>query len=167
MDVGTADTRAILFVCMGNICRSPAGEGVMRAVLLERGLGDRIQVDSAGTTAYHAGEPPDERMREAAERRGYRLEGQARPLELDDLDRFDLIIAMDRENLRDIRSLHRESQSKVRLLSHYLPAGSPVDVPDPYYGCGSGFEVVLDMIETACPAILDHLLESEPAAVRG
>jgi len=132
----------------------------MRALLAQRGLAQSIRVDSAGTTAYHAGEPPDERMRVAAERRGYRLEGRARPLELDDFERFDLIVAMDRENLRDIRSLRRDSRGEVRLLSNYLPEGSPVDVPDPYYGCGSGFDVVLDMIEAACPAILDRLLES-------
>lgn len=155
---------------MGNICRSPAGEGVMRALLAERALDHRVEVDSAGTTAYHAGEPPDERMRLAAERRGYRLEGRARPLEIDDFERFDLIVAMDRENLRDIRSLRRDADvadGKVRLLSHYLPAGSPVDVPDPYYGRGSGFDVVLDMIEAACPTILEQLLEGGPVVATG
>jgi protein-tyrosine phosphatase len=138
----------------------------MRALLAEHGLGDRLRVDSAGTTAYHAGDSPDERMRAAAERRGYRLEGSARPLELEDFDRFDLIVAMDRANLRDIRALSRDVDGQVRLLSHFLAPGSPVDVPDPYYGGGRGFETVLDMIEGACPAILEHLLEQTPRAGR-
>jgi len=157
--------KKILFVCMGNICRSPTGEGLMKHLVAERGLDGRIEIDSAGTISYHTGNPPDARMRAAASRRGYDLEGEARQIEPADLGHFDLIVAMDRENLAGIRELAEEhpgrARAEVKLLSDFLPPGSPPDVPDPYYGGERGFEVVLDMIEAACPAILDHLLESE------
>lgn len=154
------ETRSILFVCMGNICRSPTGEAVFRKLVEERGLADRVHVDSAGTIDYHAGSPPDERMTRAAWQRGIQLGGSARGIRAEDLERFDLVIAMDRENLRDIRRLSREEVPHVRLLGEFLPAGSPEDVPDPYYGGEAGFHVVLDLIERAAPAILDELLES-------
>ncbi len=160
-----SDPTSVLFVCMGNICRSPTGEAVMRHVVSDRGLDERIRVDSAGTISYHAGKRPDPRMREAGERRGYEFLSRARPIEPADLDRFDLVVAMDRENLEDIHALERHGvarerrRAEVRLLSEFLPDGSEIDVPDPYYGGARGFEHVLDMIESACPAIVDHLLE--------
>ncbi len=158
--------RKILFVCMGNICRSPAGEGVFRKVVADRGLAHAIDVDSAGTIGYHTGEPPDPRMRKAASRRGYRLDSLARQIQPRDLDRFDLIIAMDRDNLRDIRSMdpskrHRE---KIHLLCDFVPDCPTQDVPDPYYGGTAGFEAVLDLIEQAAEGILYHLQTGDGAA---
>lgn len=152
-----ADTRNVLFVCWGNICRSPAAEGVLRHLIAEQGLEGRIEADSAGTIDYHAGDPADARMRAAAAARGYALESISRPFVAGDFERYDLIVAMDRKNLRDVRSLEREPQDHVRLFSEFLPDGTPVDVPDPYLG-EAGFERTLDIIERGCPAILEHLL---------
>lgn len=150
---------AVLFVCLGNICRSPTGEGVFQALVDERGLTERIHVDSAGTAAYHVGEPADRRMRRAAEARGYDLTSRARQATVADFDDFDLVIAMDRENHSDLAALvGGGTPENLRLLSAYLPAGSPADVPDPYYGGPEGFERVIDLIEEAAPAILDDLL---------
>lgn len=148
----------ILFVCLGNICRSPAAEGVMLSFLAARGLEGRVEVESAGTLDYHAGEAADPRMREAASGRGYELESRARQVTPDDFDRFDLIVAMDRSNLEDLRALAPpEADGKIRLLSEFLPEGSPRDVPDPYWGGPQGFDQVLDLLERACPAILDEV----------
>lgn len=148
----------ILFVCLGNICRSPAAEGVMRSCLAERGLDDRIEVDSAGTLDYHAGEAADARMRDAASGRGYELLSRARQVGPDDFDRFDLIVAMDRSNLEELQAMAPpEANGKLRLLSEFLPPGAPKDVPDPYWGGPRGFDQVLDMLEEACPAILDEV----------
>ena len=141
----------ILFVCMGNICRSPTAEGVMRRLIAEAGLD--IEVDSAGTGGWHAGEPPDERATLAARRRGVTLEGAARQVRPSDFRRFDMLIAMDRGNLRELLAMapDEESAAKVRLL---VP---DADVPDPYYGGDRGFETVLDMVEAACRELLDEL----------
>ncbi|MEM8933098.1 MAG: low molecular weight protein-tyrosine-phosphatase [Acidobacteriota bacterium] len=151
-------TRSVLFVCMGNICRSPTGEGLFRQLVEDRGLEDRITIDSAGTIAHHAGERPDPRMRDAAARRGYELDGAARQVTREDFDRFDLIVAMDGQNVVDLLDVATPHDGQLQLLSDFLPPGSATDVPDPYYGGQRGFEIVLDMIEEACPAILDHLL---------
>lgn len=161
-------SHSVLFVCMGNICRSPTGEGLFRAHVDDQGLTDSIHIDSAGTISYHTGNAPDPRMTAAAARRGHHLEGQARQVRPDDFDRFDLIVAMDRENYSDLMDLGQAREGHLRedhlrLLSSFLPAGSPVDVPDPYYGGAQGFETVLDMIEAACPAILDFLLTTNHA----
>ena len=141
----------ILFVCMGNICRSPTAEAVMRRLIDDEGLD--IELDSAGTGGWHLGEPPDERATLAARRRGVTLEGAARLVRSADFRRFDLLIAMDRRNLRELLALapDEEAASKVRLL---VPDG---DVPDPYYGADRGFETVLDMVEAACRELLDEL----------
>jgi protein-tyrosine phosphatase len=143
----------ILFVCMGNICRSPTAEGVMRRLLTDTGLDEVVEVDSAGTGGWHAGEPPDARATTAARRRGVALEGGARQVRREDFDRFDLIVAMDRENLRELqaRAPGDEAREKVRLLA------PGQDVPDPYYGGDRGFETVLDMVEVACRDLLDEL----------
>ena len=160
------EPRRLLFVCMGNICRSPAAEGVARRLVTEQGLEGRLEIESAGTIAYHAGEPPDERMREAASARGYELDGQARQVTAEDFQRFDLLIAMDRDNLAELRELRSgldnsiRSRAELRLLSDFLPEGSATDVPDPYYGGERGFERVLDMIEAAVPRLVDELVES-------
>ena len=141
----------ILFVCMGNICRSPTAEGVMRRLIDEAGLD--IEVDSAGTGGWHAGEPPDERATLAARRRGVTLAGAARQVKPADFRRFDMLIALDRSNLRDLLALapDEEAAAKVRLLV------ADADVPDPYYGGDRGFENVLDMVEAACRELLDEL----------
>ena len=149
---------SVIFVCMGNICRSPAGEGVMKHVAQEAGLTNRVRVDSAGTIDFHSGNPADTRMREAAARRGYDLTSQARGVTRDDLEQFDLVIAMDRDNRSDLLAIAPSgTESKIRLLSDFLPGASERDVPDPYYGGARGFETVLDMIEEACPGILEEL----------
>lgn len=143
----------ILFVCLGNICRSPAAEGVMRQLLEERGLDGEIHVESAGTGAWHVGEPADERMREAASDRGYELTSRARQITADDLDHFDLIVAMDRDNLEGVRRLG-SGRATVKLLSDFLDDSHPDEVPDPYFGGARGFETVLDMLEAAMEGIL-------------
>jgi protein-tyrosine phosphatase len=152
----------ILFVCMGNICRSPTAEGVMRRLLETEGLADRVELDSAGIGDWHAGDPPDARATAAARRRGVTLDGAARMVQPDDFERFDLLVAMDRENVRDLLAVAPDEQAagKVRLLREFDPttAGAPdLDVPDPYYGAERGFETVLDMVEAACRGLLDEL----------
>ncbi len=152
----------ILFVCMGNICRSPTAEAVMRRLVRDAGLEDRIEVESAGTGGWHAGDPPDGRATTAAARRGVTLEGAARQIRPDDFREYDLLIAMDRENLRGLLAVAPDeaASGKVRLLREFDPtsAGAPdLDVPDPYYGGDRGFETVLDMVEAACRGLLDEL----------
>jgi protein-tyrosine phosphatase len=154
----------ILFVCMGNICRSPTAEGVMRRLLEDAGLGDRVEVESAGTGGWHVGEPPDERATLAARRRGVRLEGAARQVGPSDFRRFDLLIALDRTNLRELlaQAPDEEAAEKVRLLREFDPAADgDLDVPDPYYGGDRGFETVLDMVEAACRGLIDELRAAE------
>lgn len=152
----------ILFVCMGNICRSPTAEGVMRGLVREAGLEDEIVIDSAGTGGWHAGDPPDRRATEAARRRGVVLDGAARQITVDDFEDFDYLLAMDRDNLEGIRAIapDEEAAAKARLLREFDPdsAGAPdLDVPDPYYGGPQGFETVLDQVEAACRGLLDEI----------
>jgi protein-tyrosine phosphatase len=154
-----AEKYSILFVCMGNICRSPTGEGLMRAIAQRRGLAERLEIDSAGTIGYHAGAPPDARMTQAAAAHGYTLAGRARQIKPADLERFDLILAMDSANHSDILALARGGghRARVAMLSEYLDDAWPRDVPDPYYGGAAGFEMVVRMVETACNAIADAI----------
>ncbi len=152
--------KSILFVCMGNICRSPTGEGLFRHTVEHHGLADDFDVDSAGTIGYHAGAAPDPRMRRAASRRGYELGGYARQVEPDDFERFSLIVAMDSDNYRDLEAMGLDRPGQLRMLSDFLDDGWPRDVPDPYYGGAQGFEDVLDMIEAACPSILEEMLDA-------
>jgi protein-tyrosine phosphatase len=151
----------LLFVCMGNICRSPTAEGVMRALLREQGLEDVVEVDSAGTGAWHVGDPPDARATAAARARGITLEGAARAVTRADFADYDLILAADRRNLRDLAGIvPAEARSRVHLLRDFDPAsdGAPdLDVPDPYYGGDDGFEHVLDLVDAACRGLLDRL----------
>lgn len=139
----------ILFVCLGNICRSPTAEAAVREALVAEGLAHAVQVDSAGTGSWHVGSPPDARMRAAAAADGLVLEGIARQFTVDDFDRFDLVFAMDRANVRDLRELARDDveRGKVRLFRDFDPDGngSPLDVPDPYYGGAEGFREVVAM----------------------
>lgn len=151
----------VLFVCLGNICRSPAAEGVMRHVVAGRQDAAHVTVDSAGTSAYHVGESADARMRQAAARRGYRLTSLSRQVTRADFERFGWIVAMDRQNLRDLEQQQADAEgggAALHLLSDFLPSGSPIDVPDPYYGGKHGFETVLDLLETACPVLLQSIL---------
>ena len=152
----------ILFVCMGNICRSPTAEAVMRRLVTEAGLDDQIELDSAGTGGWHLGDPPDSRATTAAARRGVTLDGAARQVRPDDFRSFDLIVAMDRENLRALLALAPDEAAaeKVRLLREFDPAspGAPdLDVPNPYDGGDKGLETVLDMVEAACRGLLDEV----------
>jgi protein-tyrosine phosphatase len=152
----------ICFVCMGNICRSPTAEGVMSKLLADSGLADRVTIDSAGTGAWHVGELADPRARQAAKKRGMDLTHRARQFTRHDLDQFDLVIAMDNENLRHLTLLAgKRDRPDVRLLRSFdaqAPAGA--DVPDPYYLAGdAGFEKVLDQCERACTGLLAHVRE--------
>ena len=141
----------VLFVCSGNICRSPTAEAVMRGLIREAGLDDEIEVDSAGTGSWHVGEPPDDRASAAAARRGITLAGTARQIAPSDFTHFDLVLAVDDENLRRLRRAAPPGTSaRLRLLDD-------VDVPDPYYGGPDGFDAVLDQVDTACRRLLDEL----------
>src|SRR5262245_1206249 len=130
--------KRVLFVCMGNICRSPAAEGILCKLIIDRGLQDQISVESAGISDYHVGSPADERMRAAAAARGFPLTSRARQVVVDDLRNFDLVIAMDRDNLAGLQLLDEAQQfrSKIKLLSEFLADDAPHDVPDPYFGGG-------------------------------
>lgn len=150
----------LLFVCLGNICRSPTAEGVMRHKLQLAGLADRVQVDSAGTAAWHAGKAPDPRSCAAAEQRGYRLhELRARQVQADDFARFDLILAMDHANLGELRRLSPGRGSAELDLLLRRGGLAEHEVPDPYYGGGAGFERVLDLIELACERLIEQIRE--------
>ncbi|MGF1510848.1 MAG: low molecular weight protein-tyrosine-phosphatase [Myxococcota bacterium] len=144
----------VLFVCLGNICRSPTAEGVFRSLAEEAGVG--VEVDSAGTGAWHEGEPPDRRMRAAAQRRGYLLDGRARRIEVEDFFRFDVVVAMDRSNYQDIQAL-RPSNARARLVlfRDFDPTAPGMDTPDPYYGGPEGFDEVVRIVERTGRSILE------------
>ena len=157
-DIEIADHR-LLFVCMGNICRSPTAEGAFREFVRVHAPDLNIHVDSAGTHAYHSGEPPDARARRAAERRGIDLsELRARRVVDEDFQRFDLILAMDLLNFETLRDrCPDEYHSRLHLLLDFSKQSSVQEVPDPYYGGLHGFERVLDLIEAASAGLLEHL----------
>jgi len=152
---------SVLFVCMGNICRSPTAEGVFRKHLAEAGLEERVGVDSAGTHAYHVGEAPDPRAQRAAALREVDLSPlRARRAAAIDFERFDYIIAMDRENLSSLQAICPPGQEhKLRLFLSYAEHFGTEDVPDPYYGGAAGFDRVLDMVEAASAGLLETLRE--------
>lgn len=148
----------LLFVCLGNICRSPSAENIMNHLLAQKGLTEQIICDSAGTSSYHIGSAPDPRMTKAAAKRGIKMTGKARQFEKADFENFDLILAMDRYNYRDILKLDPQNlyQNKVELMCNYASQFLDRDVPDPYYGGADGFDYVIDLLLNCC----DNLLES-------
>jgi len=149
----------VLFVCMGNICRSPTAEGVFRHAVASAGLESKIRVDSAGTHGYHTGHPPDRRAQIAAERRGYDLANlRARQVTDRDFAKFDFVLAMDLDNLSTLKQLApAEHHAKLGLFLEYSSAHWGAEVPDPYYGGAQGFELVLDMAEDAAAGLLEHI----------
>jgi len=149
----------VLFVCTGNICRSPTAEGVLRKLVAEADLSDRIEVDSAGTEDYHVGDPPDPRAIRTAARRGYNLSDlRARRVEREDFERFDLLVSMDRGHHEWLLRLCPEGQfHRLRLFQDFAPEPGPLDVPDPYYGDLSDYELALDMIEPGARGLLEAL----------
>lgn len=152
---------SVLFVCMGNICRSPTAHGVFARRVSEQGLATRVRVESAGTHDYHVGRPPDERAQEHAARRGYDLSGlRARQIHGRDFERHDLILVMDGDNLARVQALCPPQQlHKLRRLTEFCLEQSAQVVPDPYYGGAAGFEQVLDLVEDACAGLLRHVQE--------
>jgi len=149
----------VLFVCMGNICRSPTAQGLFRRLVEEAGLEEVIETDSAGTHAYHVGNPPDLRAQETARRRGLELSDlRARQVCQEDFERFDYILAMDEDNYYSLSLIcPREHQGKLKLLMEYAEHWGEREVPDPYYGGDQGFERVFDMVEAACRGLLEEI----------
>ena len=151
----------VLFDCMGNICRSPTAEGVFRKLVEEAGLAERIHIDSAGTHAYHVGEPPDRRAQETAQRRGIRLGHlRARRVAAADFDSFDYLLAMDRDNYRELAGLCPPGsgfEQRLRLFMDFAPHLPVREVPDPYYGAAGGFDRVFDLVEAAAEGLLEEI----------
>ena len=148
----------VLFVCLGNICRSPAAEAAFQRLVDEAGLTSRFSIDSAGTGAWHVGEPADRRMREAGARRGFAVQSIARQVSRDDFSRFDHILAMDADNLRTLRGLAAAADHhKIHLFRDFDPEAPGEDVPDPYYGQDGGFDEVLDIVTRTGRALLEVL----------
>lgn len=156
----------LLFVCLGNICRSPSAENIMNHLIQQRQLGEEIICDSAGTSSYHIGSPPDRRMAGAAKQYGIELKGQARQLQASDLEAFDWILAMDQDNYRDILALDRSGQyhAKVKLMCDFCRHHSDREVPDPYYGGPEGFDYVVNLLLDACEGLLDFVAENPASA---
>jgi protein-tyrosine phosphatase len=155
----------VLFVCLGNICRSPTAEGVFRAHVEEKGWAHRIEIDSAGCAAYHAGEPPDRRSQQAANKRGIDLSGQrARQVMPADFERFDYILCADRSNLRDLHDLqkrHGAGRAQVGLFLSFAQGAESDEIPDPYYGGSAGFEHVLDLCAAASEGLLKTIAQQQ------
>jgi len=161
-------TYKLLFVCLGNICRSPSAENIMNHLIEEADLTDKIVCDSAGTSGYHVGASPDRRMNGAATKRGIELQGKSRKLTPSDLQQFDLILAMDRENYQDILYLDREGkyEDKVYLMCDFAKRKTDKEVPDPYYGGQDGFDYVIDLLFDACTGLLDKIVASQGYQVK-
>lgn len=159
MSTTFATSPKVLFVCMGNICRSPAAEGVMRHLVAQAGLEGQIHIDSAGTGGWHAGNRADQRMRVAAMGRGYDLTSIARQVRPEDFLEFDLVLVMDEQNRRDLGVFDPEGrhEAKVRFFCEFCTEHEVKEVPDPYYGGPEGFEKVLDLLEDGCANLLAHL----------
>ena len=152
----------ILFVCLGNICRSPAAQTIMQQLVDEKGLQDKYEIDSAGTIGFHSGAPADGRMRTHAAKRGYTITHLSRQFKPKyDFDHFDLIIGMDNNNIQTLRNLTSESHhlEKIKKMTSYNKTFKETEIPDPYYGGYEGFEYVLDLLEDACKGLLTELEE--------
>jgi protein-tyrosine phosphatase len=156
-----ADQTKILFVCMGNICRSPTAEGVMRKLIAEGPLVDLVEIDSAGTIGHHIGSPPDARSVAHAAKRGIDLTPlRARQIERGDFSRFDYVLAMDTQNIKHLQTAcPSRYATRLRLLLEFAPERGYLEVPDPYYGDDRDFELVLDLVEHGCRGLHRHLLE--------
>lgn len=159
----------VVFVCLGNICRSPTADGVFQHKVKAAGLSEQIQIDSAGTGAWHVGNPADPRASEHAALRGYDMSAlRARQVSENDFAEFDYILAMDNSNLADLQALcPKDYQGQLQLMLDYLPQDFPnalAEVPDPYYGGDEGFELVLDLLEAACDNLLDDIKQRHLAA---
>ncbi|MEM1042599.1 MAG: low molecular weight protein-tyrosine-phosphatase [Bacteroidota bacterium] len=162
MSRSPSDPVRVLFVCLGNICRSPLAEGYFRHLVQDEGLADRFEIDSAGTGPWHAGDPPDARMRSTARRRGISLEDlRGRQLERRDLQSFDHVFVMDKSNLHDTLALDPSGDhgTRVRLFREFDPEPGDYQVPDPYTGGQAGFERVYDIVERTSRALLDRFRE--------
>lgn len=149
--------KKILFVCLGNICRSPGAEAVFNTLIEKKGLENELQCDSAGTAAYHVGEPADSRMRQIGATRGYNLTSKARRVDpTRDFDQFNYLIGMDRQNVRDLRNIARNKNERkqIFLMTDFCSHQNYDSVPDPYFGGDAGFELVLDILEDACEGLL-------------
>lgn len=159
-EMNTNQKKKILFVCLGNICRSPMAEGVMLKLIEEAGLKGKWIIDSAGILGYHEGNLPDSRMRAHAIRRGYQLIHRSRPIETEDFYEFDLIIGMDDRNIADLHNLapSPDTEQKIYRMTDYSRRIPADHVPDPYYGGSEGFEYVIDLLEDACSGLLEFLI---------
>lgn len=151
----------VLFVCLGNICRSPAAEIIFRKLVADEGLEAEFEIDSAGTISHHEGSPPDSRMAESLERKGYTISGNARPIQAEDLKHFALVVTMDEANLRDVKSLDPmgDFHSKIRPFMSFCRNHDDLRVPDPYYGGQRGFDHVIRLLEDGCSGILESLVD--------
>ena len=157
----------LLFVCLGNICRSPSAENIMNHLIEQAGLSDSIICDSAGTSSYHIGSPPDRRMVAAASKRGIPMKGCARQFHKEDFENFDLILAMDRQNYSDILllDLAGKYREKVRLMCDFCTRYKLKEVPDPYYGGAEGFNRVIDLLLDACEGLLQYIVKEQLSSV--
>jgi len=148
----------LLFVCLGNICRSPSAENIMNYLIEKKGLTEKFECDSAGTSRYHIGASPDKRMQLAGKKRGIELKGKARQIEDFDLEYYDLILAMDKSNYADILRLDRTGKykDKIKLMCDFTTKFKDKEVPDPYYGGESGFDYVIDLLLDSCQGLLEY-----------
>ena len=156
---------SVLFVCLGNICRSPAAEGIFSSMVAKKGQQEHFAIDSAGTSGYHMGQPADHRMREHAKKRGYQLLSRSRPFcHPKDFEQFDCILAMDNSNQKNLEALTNDPQylKKIYTMMSFAPEMPEKEVPDPYYGGDQGFERVLDILEEACKNLLANLEKKLP-----